>query len=24
VRDDLQAYRVQHLSDPDGVALLDG
>jgi hypothetical protein len=24
VRDDLQAYVVQHLSDPDGVAVLDG
>jgi len=23
VRDDLQAYVVQHLSDPDGVAVLD-
>src|SRR4051812_31019350 len=24
IRDDLQAYVVQHLSDPDGVAVLDG
>src|SRR3954451_8855567 len=24
VRDDLQAYVVQHLGDPDGVAILDG
>src|SRR3954466_14941842 len=24
VRDDLQAYMVQHLGDPDGVAILDG
>src|SRR3954465_4033927 len=24
VRDDLQAYVVQHLGDPDGVAMLDG
>src|SRR3954453_13650294 len=24
VRDDLQAYVVQHLADPDGVAILDG
>src|SRR3954452_7423026 len=24
VRDDLQAYVVQHLGDPDGVAVLDG
>jgi hypothetical protein len=24
VRDDLQAYVVQHLGDPDGVLILDG
>ena len=24
VRDDLQAYVVQHLGDADGVAILDG